>query len=98
MLHSSENPALGETTSSIPVSSRTSQNFRNALPDAAHVGALTDLGARLYESGKKILAGYWRGVGAINHPISAPKMKRSSIFLNAASGFLKKYSPEVEKS
>ena len=56
------------------------------------------LGWKLYESEKKILAGYWRCVGAINHPISAPKMKRASIFLNAASGFLKKYSPEAEKS
>ena len=56
------------------------------------------LGWKLYESEGEILAGYWRGVGAINHPISAPKMKRASIFLNAASGFLKKYSPEAEKS
>ena len=65
---------------------------------AGYVGGLTDLGARLYESEGKILAGYWRGVGVINHPISAPKMKRASIFPNAASGFLKKYSPEAEKS
>ena len=53
--------------------------------EAGHVGGLTDLGARFHETGKIILAGYWRDVGAIIHPISAPKMERASIFLHAAS-------------
>ncbi len=68
------------------------------FPFGGHVGGLTDLGARLYESEEKILAGYWRGVGTINHPIGSPKMERASIFLNAASGFLKIASQEAEKS
>ena len=59
------------------------------------VGALTDLGARFNETGKIILAGH---VDAIIHYISAPKMHRASIFLHAASGFLKKYSLEAEES
>ena len=73
----------------------------NEIQIPTHVGGLTDLGphgSEIVRDQEKILAGHWRDVGAIIHPISAPKMERASIFLHAASGFLKKYSPEAEKS
>ena len=60
--------------------------------------SLIDLGAGLEGSGEKMLAPCWRHVDAIIHPISAPKMDATWIFLHVASGFLKKYSPEAEES
>ena len=35
-----------------------------ALDGGWHVGRLTDLGPILFQTGEKILAGYWQGIGA----------------------------------
>ena len=61
-------------------------------------GAPTTFGKKHPENIGGLLARCWRAVGAIIHPISAPKMEGASIFLHVASGFLKKYSPEAEES
>ena len=68
---------------------------------ALDVGAPTELGAvgaELYETRKRIIRTVIRHLATIINPIGAPKMDRASIFLHAASGFLKKYSLEAEES
>ena len=57
------------------------------------MGGSTELGAvgaGFVESRKKIIRRVIRHLVTIIHPISASKMERASIFLHAASGFLKK--------
>ena len=61
------------------------------------MGDPLDLGPRLWIHGKKKVPRWCRDVGAIIHPISAPKMERAPIFQHVASGILKKASLEAEK-
>ena len=65
------------------------------------MGAPTELGAvgaGFDETSKKIIPRVIRTPATIIHPIGDPKMDRASIILHAASGFLKKYSLDAEKS
>ena len=62
------------------------------------MGQSLDLVLEFNETGKKILPRYCRGIVVNFRSISAPKMQGALIFLHVASGILKNYSQEAEKS